>query len=268
MLIDFHTHIFPEAIASRVLETLSGNIFSITGNPQFPCTDGTVDGLRKSMAENNVDISVVLPIATKPSQTTSINIFAEKIMSDDVISFGSLHPLQEDWEYVLESLAEKGFKGIKLHPQYQQLRVDSPEVIRVLKKAEELKLYTTLHTGEDYGMPPPTNCTPQMLKNILNEVSGRYIIAAHLGSLGMWDDVEKYIVGTPYFLDTGAISGLIDKEQYRRIIKNHGVEKILFATDSPWEKVEDSLDAIEALGLTDEELDAIKYKNAKRILGI
>ena len=190
MLIDFHTHIFPSAIAERVLKTLCENTLRYKGVEKIPCTDGTIDGLRENMRAKGVDISVVMPIATKVTQSVSINKFAEQITSDDVISFGSLHPFQDDWEEVLVSLAEKGFKGIKLHPQYQQVQVDSDEMIRVLKKAEMLKLYTTLHTGADHGVPPPDMCTPLMLKHVLEEVSGKYLIAAHLGSMDMWDDVE------------------------------------------------------------------------------
>lgn len=268
MLIDFHTHIFPSAIAERVLKTLCENTLRHKGEEKAPCTDGTVDGLRENMRAKGVDISVVMPIATKISQSGSINRFAEQITSDDVISFGSLHPFQEDWEEVLVSLVEKGFKGIKLHPQYQQVQVDSNEMIRVLKKAEELKLYVTLHTGADHGVPPPDMCTPLMLKHVLEEVSGKYLIAAHLGSMDMWDDVEKYLVGTNMYFDTAAISNLISKEQYRRIIKSHGADKILFASDSPWEDVDKTLAALKQLELCEEEFEKIKYKNALKILGI
>ena len=120
----------------------------------------------------------------------------------------------------------------------------------------------------DYGVPPPDMCTPLMLKHVLEEVSGKYLIAAHLGSMDMWDDVEKYLVGTDMYFDTAAISDIIDKDQYRRIIKNHGADKILFATDSPWEDVLETLAALNQLGLDEEELEKIKYKNALKILGI
>ena len=268
MLIDFHTHIFPSAIAERVLKTLCENTLRYKGVEKTPCTDGTIDGLRKNMRAKGVDISVVMPIATKITQSGSINKFAEQITSDDVISFGSLHPFQNDWVEVLEILAEKGFKGIKLHPQYQQVQVDSDEMIRVLKKAEELKLYTTLHTGADHGVPPPDMCTPLMLKHVLEEVSGKYLVAAHLGSMDMWDDVEKYLVGTDMYFDTAAISNVISKEQYARIIKSHGADRILFASDSPWEDVDKTLVALNQLDLDEAELEKIKYKNALKILGI
>lgn len=60
-----------------------------------------------------------------------------------------------------------------------------------------------------------------------------------MGGWKLWDDVEKYLVGTPIYFDTAFTLNFITDEQLLRIIKNHGSEKILHATDSPWEsKVE------------------------------
>lgn len=266
MYIDFHTHIFPEKIAGRVLAVLKDNAERESGQPQKAHTDGTAEGLRKSMRENGIDISVALPIATKVTQAEGINRFAVEVNSPDIVSFGSVHPMQDDWESVLEGIADAGLKGIKLHPQYQQVRVDSPEVIRILKKADALKLYTSIHAGIDIGMPPPVMCTPKMLSHVLEEVSGKYIIAAHMGGYKMWDEVEKELVGKALYFDTAFVKGYIDREQYRRIIKNHGSEKILLASDSPWENIGDTIDELKSLGLDGAELDNIMYKNALRIL--
>ena len=70
------------------------------------------------------------------------------------------------------------------------------------------------------------------------------------------------------YFDTAAISNVISKEQYARIVKSHGADKILFATDSPWEDVDKTLAALNQLGLDEEEVEKIKYKNALKILGI
>ena len=53
MLIDFHTHAFPDALASRAMSSLGGRV------DFAPTSDGTVSGLIKSMDEDGVDISVV-----------------------------------------------------------------------------------------------------------------------------------------------------------------------------------------------------------------
>ena len=226
MLIDFHTHIFPDKIAERTVQILKDNIVRMHGVSCENYADGTLNGLLDSMNKNGVDISVVLPIATKPKQTPSINSFAQTVQSDKIVSFGSLHPDEDDWEEVLENLAQSGFKGIKLHPEYQGFFIDSERSIAILKKADELGLYTTLHCGEDIGMPPPVHCPPDKLRHVLDYVSGDKIIAGHLGGFREWDDVEKYLVGTDILFDTAYLTGFIEPEQYRTIIKNHGAHKI------------------------------------------
>ena len=67
MIIDFHTHTFPPKIAASTLEKLSAMSHTL------PFTDGTPEGLRASMGEAGVDLSVVLPVATAPRQVEHIN---------------------------------------------------------------------------------------------------------------------------------------------------------------------------------------------------
>lgn len=270
MIIDFHTHIFPPKIASKTIEILENNIFKETGKHEKAVIGATIDDLLTSMSDNEIDFSVVLPIATNTHQSTTINNYAAQINSiPNVFSFGSLHPFQEDWESVLYDIKDKGLKGIKLHPEYQQFYIDCPESVRILKKCEELGLIVVLHTGRDIGIAPPVHCSPKRLANLLNsEISGKNIIAGHLGGWKMWDDVEKYLVGTPVMLDTAYTVSYISKEQLLRIIKNHGSEKILFATDSPWESQGFTKKYINDLPITETEKNNILYQNAKKLLQI
>lgn len=268
MIIDFHTHAFPDKIAEKAMANLEQNIIDIQGRDYPPEGDGTLSSLLEIMKRDNIDISVVLPIATTVTQSRSINRFASEINGKNgIVSFGSLHPFQEDWEQVLEDIKKSGLLGIKLHPEYQKTYVNSPGVIRILKKAEELGLYTVFHAGRDIGMPEPVHCTPQMLRETLEYVKGDKIIAAHLGGWRMWDDVEEYLVGTPIMFDVSYTKGFIAPEQYRRIIKKHGSGKILFATDMPWQSPRVSMEFLEGANLGSEALDNIYYKNALRILG-
>ena len=266
MLIDFHTHIFPDKIAAGAVKILKDNAVRENGDSTFNHTDGTLNGLKKSMKEENVDISVIMPIATKPSQTQSINRFAENIRCDSIVSFGSVYPGEDDWKSVLSDLVKRGFKGIKLHPEYQNFYVDSKNSIELLIEAEKLGLYVTFHAGQDIGLPPPVHCNPDKLKNVLEYVNGDKIIAAHLGGFREWDSVEKYLVGTNIIFDTAFISEYIEPEQCKRIIENHGCDKILFATDSPWETPSQEYKFIDSLGFSQEDKNKIYYKNALKIL--
>ena len=269
MIIDFHTHIFPDKIAERAVASLESNIHNRFRDDIRAVIPATLTALKESMAQNGIDYSVVMPIATNVHQSESINNFAKIVNeTEGVISFGSLHPMQEDWESVLYDIKEKGLKGIKLHPEYQQFYIDSPESLRILKKCEELDLIVTLHAGKDHGIDPPVHCTPQMLRHALDYVSGEKIIAGHLGGWDSWDDVEKYLVGTPVLFDTAFTVDFIDKEQLVRIIKNHGSKKIVYGTDSPWEVQSHAAKFISALDLSQEEKDDIFYKNAQKLLNL
>ena len=88
MIIDFHTHVYPDKLAARTIEAL-GNIAEVT-----PYTDGTVSGLLKSMKDAGIDKSVILPVNTRAGQFESITRFAKNINDtyDELISFGGIHP--------------------------------------------------------------------------------------------------------------------------------------------------------------------------------
>ena len=266
MLIDIHTHVFPDKIAPGAVNLLKSKAAELGKYETSNHTDGTLSGLKRSMTENGVDTSVVQPVVTRPQQFESINRFAEEISRDGIISFAGIHPECDNTDKLLDEIKAHGFPGIKLHPEYQQCDIDRDKSLRILEKAEKLGLYTLIHCGIDVGINPPVHCSPKQLRNTLSYVSGKYIIAAHLGGFDMWDDVEKYLVGTDVYMDTAAVSGIISNDQMKRIITNHGSEKILFGSDSPWECPKDVLNKIMSLGLSQEALDNITHKNAIRIL--
>ena len=136
MLIDFHTHAFPQKIAQRAINTLS----HASGGLQ-PQTDGTLASLKEQMRLDGVDISVVQSIATNPTQQSNVNSFAIEINQDDaIIAFGSVHPDAPDALDELERIKDAGIKGVKFHPDYQHFYVDDEKMISIYKKISSLGL--------------------------------------------------------------------------------------------------------------------------------
>lgn len=269
MIIDFHTHAFPDKIVERTIAILERNIEEHSNYECHAFGTGSVGGLIENMKAEDIDASVVLPIATAPKQTENINTFAALINGKDgIYSFGSLHPDNDDIDGILEGIAEMGLKGIKLHPEYQNFYIDSKPALKILKKCEDLGLYTVLHAGNDHGCPPPVHCEPHRLKNVLGEVSGKYIIAAHMGGWNMWEEAEKYIIGTPIMIDTCFSLHLMDKKTASDMIKAHSAEKVLFGTDWPWYSQAKTYELLSALDLSEEEKKLISGTNAEKILGI
>lgn len=76
MIIDTHTHTFPDKIAARALAGMEKSIVDNHGWDVKIKAAGTRDALSESTKKNGVDISVVVPVATKPEQSVSINEFA------------------------------------------------------------------------------------------------------------------------------------------------------------------------------------------------
>jgi predicted TIM-barrel fold metal-dependent hydrolase len=263
MIIDFHTHIFPDNIAEKTIQFLESE-----GNTKA-FTDGTLDGLKKSMKDNDIDISVVLPVVTKPSQFDTVNSFAAAITGKEgIISFGGIHPDTEDYTRKLTKIKELGLKGIKLHPDYQKTYIDDPKMINIIRQAAQLELIVVIHSGLDIGLPDPIHCPPVRTVNMLNQIANENakIVLAHMGGFDMWDDVERYLVGRNVWLDTSYSLGMIQDEQFVRIIRSHGVSHILFATDSPWGGQKETVEHIKSLGLSYEELESILHKNAESLL--
>lgn len=264
MVIDFHTHAFPEKIAYRVIEHLSAVAGGIN-----PCHSGTAESLKANSLNAGVNKAVLLNIATNPKQEKNVNSFAISLLKDDfVIPFGSVHPDSSDIDSELKRLSEAGIKGIKLHPDYQSFFVDEPRMFPIYEKIASYGFITVFHSGVDIGYPIPVHCTPQKLLKALPHFDGAPVIAAHFGGFQLWDDVLRYLAETEIMIDTAFSSGRISRETAEKVLKAVGSERIVFGTDMPWSKTEDEISFISSICSTDAERKNIFYNNAKKILNI
>ncbi len=260
-MIDFHTHIFPDKIAEGTLHFLSERCHVA------PFTNGTADGLEESTKKAGLALSVAMPVVTKPSQFESINRFASQFRGEDgILSFGGIHPDCADYKKELLLLKEMGFKGIKLHPDYQETFFNDLKYKRIISFASELGFVVSVHAGYDPGYPDRVHCTPKMAREVLDEVKPPKLVLAHMGGFKRWDEVEEHLVGQDVWLDTAVVFGEISDGQFIRICRNHGPDKILFATDSPWSGQKEAVAYFSGMDLTEEEKRLILTENAKKLL--
>ena len=145
MVIDFHTHAFPDRLAPRAIASL----VEAAHGKYPPCSDGTVPGLIDNMDRFGVDLSVVQPVITKASQTESLNRWAKEIQNDRLISFGGLYPHTDDYKRDIDFLCELGFRGIKLHPEYQSFTVNDPKMLPIYDYALSKGMILLFHAGFD-----------------------------------------------------------------------------------------------------------------------
>jgi predicted TIM-barrel fold metal-dependent hydrolase len=260
MIVDFHTHCFSDEIAARAIPKLAK-----AGDVQ-PFTDGTVSGLKNSMKFSGINMSVVQPIATKPTQTTVINRWAASIKDAQIIPFGTIHPEYEHWQEEIIWLSKQGIKGIKFHPDYQNFFVDNERLFPIYEMLFSMNFIVLFHAGVDIAFSEPYHCTPKRLQKVLDMFPGAVLVAAHMGGYLYWEDVEKYLIGRNIYMDTSFSFEKLGKKNMERIIREHGADKILFASDSPWGDQAKEIMHIKSLGLSDKELSAILSGNACQLL--
>lgn len=214
MIIDFHTHIFPDRIAEKTIQTLS-SVSQIR-----PSTDGTSHGLSQSMSRAGIDLSINLPVLTTPEQTDKVNDSLlrsrEQMLDKGILSFGGMHPGYTAFKEKLHTLAREGVKGIKLHPAYQRTDLDDPVMMRIIDAASEYGLIVLVHSGLDIGIPGHNYSDIPMILRVIEEVHPEKLVLAHMGGWKNWKDVGKYIAGAPVWLDSAFAMGRIDKKESSR----------------------------------------------------
>lgn len=263
MIIDFHTHVFPDNLAVRALPILSE-----TAGGVKPNHEGTLSSLKDKIREQGADMAVVLNIATNPKQEKNVNRFAAEINRDNIISFGSVHPDSPNAFEELSFLKEQGVKGVKLHPDYQGFFVDEERLFPLYEKIASMGFIAVFHSGVDIGYPEPVHCTPERLRNILPIFGGAPVIAAHMGGWLMWKDVLKYLCGENIYFDTAFSSSRMPPDYAAEIINAHGSGRVLFGSDMPWGKTEDEINFVRSLKISDEDKEKILSKNAVKLLGL
>ena len=278
-MIDFHTHTFPSAVSEKILAKLS----RLSHTKYF--TDGSVEGLCASMKEASIDYSVNLPVMTKPEQVEKVNgaLIADKdrLFQKGIITFGGIHPDYIDYKKELIRLRQNGILGIKIHPAYQNTDIDNIKMMRIIDFASEQGLIILTHAGIDVGIYDRNYASAKQILKIIDAVHPKKFVLAHMGNWGCWEDVERDLAGADVYFDTAFALGVVtpDKlssnppylstnlsdEDFVRIVKKHGTEKILFATDSPWEDQKDYVARIKRLPLTKTEQTMIFSKNAEKL---
>ena len=269
MIIDFHTHVFPDKIAKRTIEHLAEQ------GGTSPCSDGSVGGLLEKMAEADVDVAVNLPVMTNPSQFESLNRFATELNQcfDDkarrILSFAGIHPLCEDLEAKMKWIKSQGFLGVKIHPDYQDTYINDERYLTIFRAAKEEDLIVITHAGVDDGYPNcPVHCTPERVLDVLAKVGSFKLVLAHYGGNRMAKEVFELLAGKDIYFDTAYLLRLIQPQDFLRILEKHGDDRILFATDSPWSDSAGDVKIIRSYALPQSTEQKIFAENAKQLLGL
>ena len=269
MVIDFHTHVFPDKIAKKTIDFLAEK----SGNEPF--SDGTVFGLYNRLLGGCVDVAVALPVLTKPEQFESVLSFVvalnETYSKGDkkIISFGGIHPRCDDIRGKLKRVKELGLKGVKIHPDYQDTFIDDDGYLEILKCAKDLDLIVVTHAGVDAGYrDKAVKCPPILARKVIDKIGHEKFVLAHFGGNEQTSEVLEHLAGQKVYFDTAYLLKTLCKKDFVSVLNKHGEDRILFASDFPWSDFDSDVEVIKSYGLGAEIQEKILYKNAERLLCI
>jgi len=260
---DFHTHAFSGKVYKHAMERLAAG----SGIPPFH--DGSLAGLLASMDAAGISRSVMLSIATKPGQFDVIREWCREAASERIVPFASVMPQHESAARGVRQIAAEGIKGIKIHPCYQGFVLDDPALDPFYRAVTDEGLILLAHTGYDIAYPArEQNATPERTAHVLERFPGIRMVAAHFGGWEDWEDVKRFLLGRPVWLETSwFLVQRPDAGYARQMLLAHDPAYLLFGTDSPWVGQKEELARLRALDLPDELMTGLLDTNAARLLG-
>lgn len=267
MIIDSHTHVYPDKIALKVVESAKAHL----GDSVHFIGDFTLADLKEVMNKSGIDAAITFCVAEKPKIVQSANDFiVEATDNKTIFGFGTIHPQMEEPLAEVRRLKERGLKGIKFHALFQLVGAVDERLLPVYAEMERIGMIAYFHVGRDPGDPSaPALSTPESIAYVKERFPRLRVVAAHLGGFLELAEAARWIYGKDIFIDTCWSPNVqaLDAREVTDIIRRHGVDKVLFASDYPsTTDIAEQIAWVRALPLSQEEQALIFAGNARKLL--
>ena len=142
MIIDFHTHAYPDKIADKGVQYI-GDFYDL---PMYG--KGTIAHLKQVEREAGVTYTVVLGVAVRPDLVHSINNWLLSVLDDELIGFGTIHAAYEDNTGEIARFLAEGCRGVKIHPDMQEYFIDDPRLDPAYDYLSQVEVPLMVHLGD------------------------------------------------------------------------------------------------------------------------
>ena len=257
-IIDFHTHIYPDAIADKATAAIR-NFYEFGEGGLH----GTATVLLERGKAGGISEFAILAVALNPKQVRKINenILNEQATHKEFHAFGTVHAAMDGLMDEVEFIYRSGLHGIKLHPDTQLFNIDDERLFPMYDYMQgRLPLIT--HTGDhryDYSHP-------RRLKRVMELFPRLEVIAPHFGGWSVFDQAVELLGAENCWVDLSSSRQVMSTEQFLHYIDAYGADRVLFGSDFPiWDPKEEA-EFFMHLPLKDADKEKIAYKNAEKIL--
>lgn len=276
MLIDSHTHIFPQDYKQNhesILKT--DKTYAELFQNESPPADA--EALVKSMAEHNIYKSIILGMGwTDRTLASDINdylIHSAEAYPDQLIPFCSVNPnWGEHSLYELERCFNQGVKGIgEIHPDTQNLDITSMGHLgEMMKFCEQNKLPIIMHCSEPVGhtYPGKGKTDPAKTMEFIHNFPNNIIICAHFGGgLPFYSLMPEILLAmNNVYFDSAASPYLYESNIYKTVESLVDSKQILFGSDYPVVTHKRSIDHLLESSLDSDSFMDITHNNILDIL--
>ncbi len=282
MTIDFHSHNFPEKLAPRALAVMCAKLAGLDLGGKgglSPVGDGTIATQLRDMDRSGVDFCVNCPVCTRPENFDAILRRALSVRSggegraagERLFQLGSVHPEDPAFAEHIALLKAHRIPGIKLHPNYQGIRLDDPKLVPFFTALRDAGIFVISHTGFDPGyLDAPSVAGPNEIAKLLSSVPGLKFVAGHLGG-ECGNPAHATDVLLPFencWIDTAAMYHHDNHPEARRVVREWPANRMVFGTDYFWRDEAHLMAWVKALRPDPAEQDLIFHANAERLLGL
>lgn len=256
--IDFHTHIYPDAIAPKAADSIRE--FYSLGNDHM---DGTAKMLLEHGLKAGTDRFVILPVAMRPDRTRHINDFILQQLESQprFLGFGTVHAGMDNLMGEVDYIMEKGLRGIKMHPDSQVFDIDDERLLPMYEQIQG-RLPVILHMGDqrfDYSHPA-------RLRRVLELFPKLQVIAAHFGGYTMHEQACQLLRDKECFFDVSSSLMFMDKGVAERYVNLYGAERFVYGSDYPMWDPEVEMERFLGLDLAADQFEQIAHRTAEYIL--
>lgn len=271
-VVDFHFHVTrrEEYLRSvkKELRPLIG--WDDTGGDARPIESGA--GAVQFLEETGVDFAVALAEVGYASTAFPTNEDVAELCRDipRLIPFCYINPflVSHPGRTLEHFVKDLGFRGVKLHPSFNQYFPNDSLIYPLYARAEEMGVPVIVHTGFStlagarlkYG-------DPLWLDDVMVDFPRLTLIQAH-GGRGFWHDRALFLtrLHDGLFIDISGMPPQRLLSYYPDLEKN--ADKVLFGSDWPGPDLKARVQAVRALPISDDAKTKILGGNAARILGL
>jgi len=290
MLIDAHTHLWPgdETTPSMVAYLKKRNIWDPSSRAL------TAEGLLEVMDKEEIEISLVAGISLKTGADNEVyrkvnNYLASEINKGNqrLLGLAVADPLggQSSLDLIKEFIEDFGFKGLKLHPSFQEFYPHDQKLYPLYGLMENYRLPILFHTGY-IGIAPFKNyySMPEYLDQVAGDFPNLTILLSHAGKPWFDDTAVMLRKHANVYVDVSSNMGRpqdlaykpMEEFLYKVKIWVGNFDRLLFGSDYPLYDQRDTLSAIyraaDSLNQTynnfisDDDMEKIFYRNSQKLI--